>query len=153
MPQPFGDPLGERSRELYGKYRKRYSSQKTAGFAYRISTKANGVNWVDLEPTSPVGILEPSIYNIALYRINMTAMWFNGTPKYRILVNDVKVYPFVAEEDVQSGVTVNLGTLSTAVRTGDHCKVQFRSDDPTDNPGDSGAELMMYLYLAELISE
>jgi hypothetical protein len=69
-----------------------------------------------------------------MYQITMTivpAAWA-GSPRYRIVVNDEKVYPFEDEDVIQSGVLIYLGSLSINLRVGDVGKVQARSTSEWD---------------------
>lgn len=134
---PFDAAISERSRELYGGYRSRYSSRKVGARAGSNIATANGVNWVDLVLT-PTGCLSPTIYDTTIYRTYFYyfGSWA-GTPSFRILIDDVKVYPFLSEETIVNDTTVSLGCLSMTVRAGEVCRVQFRSDNAADGAGDS----------------
>ena len=136
MPIPFGEPLDDRSRERYGRYRSRWSTLKIGAKAGSGIAGANGTAWVDLSFT-PSSILSPTINSLSIYRLqlNLIGAPWTGTARYRILIDDVKVYPFDTEADIQDGVSLSLGTLSTSVRTGEVCKVQFRSTNAADTGG------------------
>ena len=152
MPQPFGDPLGDRSRELYGKYLKRFAKTKYGSQGLCTSKTANGTNWVDLEPVYGNGDmlypLYPDIHDIAIYQLTfLVGGTWAGEPRYRVLIDGEKAYPFDTSEPIVDGVTVYLGTLSTTVRTGQACKVQFKSTDAADG---AGKTILMMCNIAEM---
>jgi len=126
----FDAPISDRKRELYGAYQSRWSTIKKARYTAEF-TDANGLNWVTVG--DPGGQLSPTINDIAIYQV-----WFSvgggwaGTAQFRILVNDVKVYPFWAAEEVIDGKWTFLGSLSVNIRVGDTGILQIRSTDAGD---------------------
>jgi len=135
--QPFGTPIDEYSRELYGDYRKRWNTTKVGSQAYDISVPANGTNWVTVGPWSVGGDgdLEPTVYDISIYQVYMAYFGWAGVASWRMLIDGVKVYPFQASEVVDNDNTMYMGTLSTTVRTGQVCEIQFKSDNAADGAG------------------
>lgn len=133
----FDALISDRRRELYGVYRSRWSARKVGAKAGSGIATANGLNWVDMVLT-PAGCLSPTIYDTTIYRTYFYyfGTW-TGTPSFRILVDDEKVYPFDADETIVNDTTVSLGCLSMTVRTGEVCRVQFKSDNAADGAGDS----------------
>ncbi len=85
----------------------------------------NGTSWVDLKEVTVTA-------DTQLTAIKMTTSGtFAGTPKYRILRDGVKVFPYNTENDIESGVLrefdypINIPINSTY-------KVQIRSTDAAD---------------------
>lgn len=146
--RPFDALISERSRELYGEYRSRYSRLKIGSQAYKANMPADGLNWVTVTPWSGDGDLAPEINDIAIYQVFMAYAGWAGTAAWRVLIDDVKIYPFQSSESVDNGNTMSLGTLSTTVRTGEVCTIQFRSDNAADGAGVN--MLMTRVYYAEL---
>ena len=134
---PFDAQISERSRELFGVHRSRYSRLKVGSQAYKITMPADGLNWVTVSPWSVGGDgdMSPTINDIAIYQVYMSYAGWAGIASWRILVDGVKVYPFQASDIVDNGNTMYLGTLSTTVRTGEVCTIQFRSDNAADGAG------------------
>lgn len=135
MPIPFGEPLDDRSRELYGRYRSRWSSLKEASII-SFSATANGLNWVDCTPV-PAARASPTIFDMAIYQYQAIELGgWAGTPTYRILIGDTKIYPFLTDEVLDVTATwQSLGILSTKVRTGETVNWQIRSTNAADGAG------------------
>lgn len=133
----FDAPISDRQRELYGVHRSRYSRLKVGQHAYNLFMPANGTNWVTVGPWSVGGDgdLAPTIHDIAIYQVLMSYGGWAGNGIWRMLVDGVKVYPFLDEELIDNGSTMYLGTLSTTVRTGEVCEIQFKSDNAADGAG------------------
>ena len=148
--QPFGASIDDYKRELYGDYRSRYSRLKVGLFAGGFFAGCNGLNWVTIN-TSPAAALKPTTNDIALYQIYFFILGAPaGTLTYRVLVDGVKVYPFEPDEDIVHDTWQYLGTLSTAVKTGEECVVQFRSDNAGDGAATEVVSFMRYAELREV---
>lgn len=133
--QPFDADIGDRSRHLFGEYRQRWSSLKEASII-SFSAAANGLNWVDCA-AAPASRVSPKIFNEAMYQYQ--ALDFGGwagTPTYRVMMGDTKVYPFLTDEPLDvTGNWKSLGILSTGIRTGETINWQIRSDNAADGAG------------------
>jgi|LGVF01.1.fsa_nt_gb hypothetical protein len=152
MARPFDEnPIGSRYRERYGQYRSRYARLKVGSQAYQLHADADGTNWVKVDwSAGGDGNLQPTIHDIAIYKV---MMWKNGgwagEALWRLTIDDVKVYPFQAQETVVDAVEVYLSTLSTTVKTGEVCDLQFKSTNAGDTGG-GGQDLFARVYYAEL---
>lgn len=99
--------------------------KNTYGYDTASSVTFNGTNWVDLKSVTVTA-------DTKLTGIKMTTTGtFTGTPKYRILRDNVKVFPYNAENNIESGVLrefnypINIPINSTY-------KIQIRSDNAAD---------------------
>lgn len=96
-----------------------------------IATDANGTSWVDLKTIAPTTAC------LELHRVKMTvAGTWAGTAKYRIIVEGVKVYPFPADKNIDSG-NIEDFIFPLNVQVNETMIVQFRSNNAADGAGDT----------------
>ena len=129
--RPFNEPLDDRSRHLFGRYRPRYSMRKVGYQMGTNSVNPNGTNWVDMPFI--FSSLSPTINDATVYQIKfvIAGPWV-GNKLYRMLVNGQKVYPFDDDDYCPTVAWEHLGCLSLTVRTGEECTLQIRSDNIAD---------------------
>lgn len=150
--QPFGAAIDDYKRDLYGDYRSRYSRLKVGQQAYHLGMAANGTNWVTVSPWSAGGDgdLKPTVNDIAIYQVVMAYGGWAGVGIWRMLIDGTKVYPFPLEEIIDNGNTMYLGTLSTTVKTGEVCDIQFKSTNAGDGAGQTMFVKAWYAELREV---
>lgn len=142
----FDSELGSYKRDLFGDYRPKHSTIKVSDDA-DLTGDANGNNWVDLTWDLPwYKIINPD-YDISIYQYHAFKIGgWAGVPYWRMLINDVKVYPFPLYELLDTTSTIHsFGALSIKLRLDDALKVQMFSSAAGDGAGKSAHITLNYV--------